>query len=74
MARGCSRLKWRIVNDASDVKLRLVPVKHARRLMFVFHDFLNLAGCCGVDADVPIMSILLRERLDMRFLISACFP
>jgi len=74
VARGCLRLKWRIVEHASDVTLRLVLVEHVRRLAFVVPDFADLAGRCGVDADVPTMDSPLQERLDMRFFLNAFSP
>jgi len=74
VARGCLRLKWRVVDNASDVTLRLVPVEHVRRLAFVVPDFADLAGRCGVDADPPTMDSPLQERLDMRFFLNAFFP
>ena len=74
VARGYLRLKWRIVEHASDVALRLVPVEHVRRLAFVVPDFADLAGRCGVDADVPTMDSPLQERLDKRFFLNAFFP
>jgi len=74
VARGCLRLKWRVVENASDVTLRLVPVEHVRRLAFVVADFADLASRCGVDADPPTMDSPLQERLDMRFFLNAFFP
>lgn len=73
-ARGCVRLKWCIVENASDVTLRLVPVAHVRRLAFVVPDFADLAGRRGVEADDPAMDSPLQERLDMRYFLNVFFP
>jgi len=63
-ARDCVRLKWRTVNNATDLTLRFVPVEHVRRLAFVVPDFADLAARRGVDADLPSMDSPLTERLD----------
>lgn len=74
VSRGCVRLRWHIANNASDVTLRLVPVRHVRRLAFVVPDFGDLAARRGVDVDVPSMDSPLQERLDMRFFLNVFFP
>jgi len=74
VARGCVRLKWHIADNASDVTLRLVPVRHVRRLAFVVPDFGDLAARRGVDVDVPSMDSPLQERLDMRLFLNVFFP
>jgi len=73
-ARGCVRLKWRTVNNATDLTLRFVPVEHVRRLASVVPDFADLAARRGVDADLPAMDSPLTERLDMCFFLNVFFP
>ena len=74
VARGCVRLKWVATENASGVKLRLVPVAHVQRLAFVVPDFADLAARRGVGAEVPAMDSALQERLDMRFFLNVFFP
>jgi len=73
-ARGCVRLKWRTVNNATDLTLRFVPVEHVRRLAFVVPDFSDLAARRGVDADIPAMDSPFTERLNLRFFLNVFFP
>jgi len=68
------RLKWRVAANATDLKVRLVPVHHVRRLAFVVPDFADLANRLGVEADLPAMDGPLQDRLDMRFFFNAFFP
>jgi len=74
VARGCIRLKWHVAENATEVTLRLVPVRHVRRLAFVVPDFADLAARQGIDADVPSMDSPLQDRLDMRFFLNVFFP
>jgi len=72
--RGCVRLKWLATENASGVRLRLVPVAHVQRLAFFVPDFSDLAARRGVDAEVPAMDSALQDRLEMRFFLNIFFP
>jgi len=72
--RGCVRLKWRATENASGVRLQLVPVAHVQRLAFLVPDFADLAARRGVDAEVPAMDSALQDPLDMLFFLNVFFP
>lgn len=74
IARGCTRLAWRVADGHSDVCLQSVPVASIRRVLHVVPDFGDVVKRLGVEARPAVWTDPVEERLAMRFFINAFYP